>query len=99
MADPDLSDKRGRAGKRGIIRDPEIRRGRSQKIFLALWASVWSKNKGGPTPGPLGSRAPRGPPLDPPLRCFRIRLVSSVFSSDIYWNKIVLNQWEQNFIA
>ena len=24
MADPDLSDKRGRAGKRGVIRDPEI---------------------------------------------------------------------------
>ena len=30
--------------------------GRSpQKIVSALWASVWSKNKGGRVPGPLGA--------------------------------------------
>ena len=30
----------------------------SKTIFSALWASVWSENKGG--------RAPWAPPLDPP---------------------------------
>ena len=34
--------------------DPEMK---------ALWASVWSKYKG------AGGRAPRPPPLDPPLKC------------------------------
>ena len=42
----------------GVHADPDIR-GKgglvSKKIFLALRASVWSKNQGG------------GPPLDPPL--------------------------------
>ena len=41
--------------------DLEIRRGGGgspKKHFLALWASVWSKNKGA---------APRAPPLGPPL--------------------------------
>ena len=38
---------------------PEIRGGGgggagNKKIFSALWASVWSKNKGGGGPGPLG---------------------------------------------
>jgi len=32
----------------------------SQKIFSALWASVWSKDKGGPP-------VPRAPPQDLPL--------------------------------
>ena len=34
--------------------DPEIKEGQSpKKIFSALWASVWSKNKGGTgPPGP-----------------------------------------------
>ena len=37
--------------------DPEIRGSRSQTNFLALRASVWSKNKGGPGhPGPPLSR-------------------------------------------
>ena len=31
--------------------DLQIRAG-LQKFFLALWASVWSKNKGGAPPGP-----------------------------------------------
>ena len=41
--------------------DPEIRweGGRSPNFFSALWASVWSRIKGG--------RSPRAPPLDPPL--------------------------------
>ena len=35
--------------------EPEIRRGPGlQKIFLALRASVWSKNKGGRGPSPPG---------------------------------------------
>ena len=34
--------------------DLEIRgMGRSKKVFLALRATVWSKNKGGGPPGPL----------------------------------------------
>ena len=41
--------------------DPQKRGGgRSPKIFFALWASVWSKNKG-------GGADPRAPPLDPAL--------------------------------
>ena len=47
-------DKGGRGG--GCHPDPEIRGGGmawSQEIFLALWASVWSKNRGGWPPGPL----------------------------------------------
>ena len=42
--------------------DPEIKWGGGLKKFCsALRASVWSKNKVG------GGRAPRAPPLDPPL--------------------------------
>ena len=51
MADADLQIRSG-AGHP----DPEIRGGGggSQKFFLALWASFWAKNKGGPgPPGPL----------------------------------------------
>ena len=60
-------------GRGGVIRDSEIKGGPvSKNFFSALRASVWSKDKGGP--------GPRAPPLDPPLRCFRIRLVSSTFS-------------------
>ena len=57
------SDKGGRGGRGAGHPDAEIRGGaRSQKqIFSALWASVWSKNKG-------GSPAPRVPPLDSPLQ-------------------------------
>ena len=47
VADPDLQIKGGRG------------EGVSKKIFSALWASVWSKNKGGPES--------RAPPLDSPL--------------------------------
>ena len=48
MGDPDLQI-RGRGA------DPDIKGGAvSKKIFSALWASVWSKNKGGQGPGPLG---------------------------------------------
>ena len=47
MADPDLQ--MGGGGHP----DTEIRGGGSlKKNFLALWASVWSKNKGGPGPIP-----------------------------------------------
>ena len=51
MGDPDLHIRWGRGGHP----DPEIRGDGavSKKIFSALWASVWSKNKGGPgPPGP-----------------------------------------------
>ena len=48
MADPDL----------------QIRGGQTQKkIFLALWASVWSKHMG-------GGQVPQAPPLDPSLAHF-----------------------------
>ena len=51
--DPDLQIRRGGGEKR---EDPV-----SKKTFSALWASVWSKNKGGE------GQAPWAPPLDPPL--------------------------------
>ena len=46
--------------------DPDIRGGGavSKKIFLALWASVWSKNMGG------GGQVSQAPPLDPSLAHF-----------------------------
>ena len=47
VADPDLQIRGGASHP-----DPEIRGGGgvSKKIFLALQASVWSNNKGGPAP-------------------------------------------------
>ena len=53
MADPDLQI-RGAGGWRS--QDPEIRGegpGLRKKFFPPLWASVWSKNKGGGLPRPL----------------------------------------------
>ena len=50
MRDPDLQIRGGPGHP-----DPEIRGGgwSPKKYFLALWASVWSKNKrGGCPPGP-----------------------------------------------
>ena len=46
-----------------------VKGGRGQspkKILSALWASVWSKNKGGGPEDPT-------PPLDPPLKCTSAR--------------------------
>ena len=49
-ADSDLQITGGRGGRGGP--DPEIRGAVSKTFFSALWASVWSKNKGrGPSPG------------------------------------------------
>ena len=45
VGDPDLQI---RGGGGGSHPDPEISGGRSDKIFSALRASFWSKNKGGP---------------------------------------------------
>ena len=48
--------RRGEGGEEGgrLHPDPEIRRRQSpKKFFSALWASVWSKNKGSGPPGPL----------------------------------------------
>ena len=56
---PDLQMRGG--GGVGVHPDPDIRGALSKKFFSALWASFWSKNKG-------GARVPRAPPLDPPLR-------------------------------
>ena len=44
VADPDPQIKGGGGGHP----DPEIRGGgqSSKKVFLALWASLWAKNKG-----------------------------------------------------
>ena len=54
------SDKGGGGG--GMHPNPEIRGGAvSKKVFSALQASVWSKNKGG------------GVPLDRPLICIARR--------------------------
>ena len=50
-----------RGGGGAVHPDPEIRGGQSPQFFFsALRASFWWKNKG-------GARAPRAPPLDPPL--------------------------------
>ena len=58
LVDPDLKIRGGGRGGGGHL-DPEIRGARSQKkFFSALWASVWSKNKGG------RGRPPRASPLD-----------------------------------
>ena len=59
VTDPDLQI-RGRGGGGRGNPDPGIRGGGgvSEKFFSALWASFWSRNKGG---------APPAPPLDPPL--------------------------------
>ena len=72
VADPDLQIRGG-----PVHPDPEIRRGgrRQKNLFSALWASFWSKNKGG--------RAPRAPPLDPPLR----RNTISLFFTCLYFSK------------
>ena len=62
MVDPDLQI-RGLGGVGwGGHPHPEIRQAglKKKKFFLALQASVWSKNK-------RGTRAIRAPPLDPPL--------------------------------
>ena len=55
MADPDLQIREVGGGGGEGHPDPEIRGARSIKKFFALWASFWSKNKGG------------GGGLDPPL--------------------------------
>ena len=50
VVDPGLQIRGGGAGHP----DPEIRGGDLQKdLFWALWASFWSKNKGGRPPGHL----------------------------------------------
>ena len=52
VVDPDLQIWGGE-GREGRHPDSEIRGGPGlKKNFLALWASFWSKNKGGA--GPLG---------------------------------------------
>ena len=62
VVDPDLQI-RGVPGHP----DPDIRGGGvvSKKTFLALWASVWSKNMGGGE-----GQVPQAPPLDPSLAHF-----------------------------
>ena len=53
MAESDLQI-RGEGGGGGGHPDPEIGDPGLKNFFPALWASVWSKNKGGPRPpGPL----------------------------------------------
>ena len=60
VADQDLQIKGGEGG-RGHPDTEIIGGARSQKNFFALRASVWFNNKG-------EARAPRIPPLDPPLQ-------------------------------
>ena len=54
MPDPDLEITTGGGGEGGgaVIQAIRKRGALSQKIFSALRASVWSKNKGGPGPLP-----------------------------------------------
>ena len=73
MADPDLQ-----MGGRGGHPDPEIRGGGSpKKLFSALWASVWSKNKGrgggvGPSPGSTTELAASSLDFEQSLFCSKI---------------------------
>ena len=61
------SGKEGEGGGGGGHPDSEIKGGPGlKKLFPALQASFWSKNKG-------GGRAPLGPPLDPPLVLIFVR--------------------------
>ena len=62
MADPDLQIRgEGWGGGGDGHPDPDVGGPGLKNFFSALWASVWSKNKG-ETP------APRASPLDPPLQ-------------------------------
>ena len=75
VADPDLPIKGGVGGGEEGAGHPglEIKgKGRSPKIFSALRASVWSRNRG-------GGRSPRASSLDPPL-CFLCELFESLFT-------------------
>ena len=45
------------------------------KLFSALWASFWSKSKGG------GGQAPRAHPLDPPLSVVAVKSVVAIRAS------------------
>ena len=63
MPDPDV-EIRG-VGKGRSSRPLDKGGGGLQQFFLALRASVWSKNKGG--------EGPRVPPLDPPVVCVTIQ--------------------------
>ena len=65
--------------------DPEIRGEGpvSPPFFLALWASVWSKNKGG--------QPPQNPPLDPPLQHNLVPLRASWLPSLLL--AIILYYW------
>ena len=68
MADPGLQI-RGGGVEAADHPDCKISRGGGlQKfIFLALWASFWSKHKRRVVVGGGGARAPQAPLLDPPL--------------------------------
>ena len=60
MPNPDLEIRGGGGGGDRSSRPSQKRGIPPQKIFSALQASVWSKNR--------GTWAPRSPPLDPPLQ-------------------------------
>ena len=68
VPDPD-HEKRGGGQGGGRHPDPQIRGGPGlqKKFFSAFRSSDWSENKGG------GARAPRDPPLDPPLDHYQAR--------------------------
>ena len=66
VMDPDLVIREGPGHP-----DPEITGSPVLKNFYALRASVWSDNKGGGG----GGRAPRAPPLDPPLNRLLVALI------------------------
>ena len=48
--------------------------GLPQKVFAAVRASVWTKNKGG---GGGGGSSRRAPPLDPPLKRISVQLTTT----------------------
>ena len=57
MVDPDLQIRGG--GGWGGHPDPDKKGGPvSEKVFSALWASVWSKKKGGTSPPPSPGPSP-----------------------------------------
>ena len=65
MPDPDVEIRGVGKGRSSRPLDKGGGGGGLQQFFLALRASVWSKNKGG--------EGPRVPPLDPPVVCVTIQ--------------------------
>ena len=82
VADPDPQISGGGGGVGHP--DPETSGGGGlqKKVFSALRASVWYKNKGGPGP-------PRAPPLDPPLSKHGLSRRTTEDTLPLHWRRLL----------